>query len=54
MARALDIDVIAEGVENKEQWEFLQHQKCDFAQGYYISPGLGIEELTRFLKQWQF
>ncbi len=54
VARALDIDVIAEGVENKEQWEFLQHQKCDFAQGYYISPGLGIEELTRFLKQWQF
>ncbi|MTJ02756.1 bifunctional diguanylate cyclase/phosphodiesterase [Idiomarina piscisalsi] len=54
VARALDIDVIAEGVENKAQWEFLQRQQCDFAQGFYISHGLSLDELITFLKKWQF
>lgn len=54
VACALDISVIAEGVENEEQWAFLQRHKCDYAQGYYISPGLGFNELVTFLKKWQF
>ncbi|MHB1941432.1 MAG: GGDEF/EAL domain-containing response regulator [Acidiferrobacteraceae bacterium] len=36
MARSLDIDVIAEGVETREQLEFLHAQGCYQAQGYYF------------------
>ncbi|MAB21456.1 MAG: bifunctional diguanylate cyclase/phosphodiesterase, partial [Idiomarina sp.] len=54
VARALDIDVIAEGVETKRQWELLQQQQCDFAQGYFISEPLTLDKLLDFLRKWQF
>ncbi|MCK7459017.1 bifunctional diguanylate cyclase/phosphodiesterase [Idiomarina aminovorans] len=54
VARALDIDVIAEGVETKQQWELLQQKQCDFAQGYFISEPLPLKELLKFLGKWQF
>ncbi|MGM0630255.1 MAG: putative bifunctional diguanylate cyclase/phosphodiesterase [Pseudomonadota bacterium] len=54
VARALDIDVIAEGVETKQQWELLQQQQCDFAQGYFISEPLTLDKLLDFLRKWQF
>src|SRR5205814_1665581 len=36
LAHALDIEVIAEGVENDAQREFLQRCGCDYIQGYLI------------------
>ncbi|MDV6315998.1 putative bifunctional diguanylate cyclase/phosphodiesterase [Idiomarina sp. HP20-50] len=54
VARALDIDVIAEGVETRQQWELLQQQQCDFAQGYFISEPLPLKQLLEFLRKWQF
>src|SRR5204863_2178351 len=36
MAHALDIEVIAEGVENEKQREFLKRCGCDYIQGYLI------------------
>lgn len=35
MARRLDLYVVAEGVENKEQVDFLLSINCNYAQGYY-------------------
>lgn len=40
MAHELNISVIAEGVENKEQLQFLVDQQCDFIQGYYFGKPL--------------
>jgi EAL domain-containing protein (putative c-di-GMP-specific phosphodiesterase class I)/GGDEF domain-containing protein len=37
MAHALDLKVVAEGVEKKEQLDFLQELNCDYAQGYYFA-----------------
>ncbi len=37
MAHSLGIKVIAEGVESREQLDFLLDQKCDEIQGYYFS-----------------
>lgn len=44
LAKALNINIIAEGVENQEQAEFLLNAGCPFAQGYYYSVPLPIEK----------
>jgi diguanylate cyclase (GGDEF)-like protein/PAS domain S-box-containing protein len=37
MARSLNVETVAEGVENIEEWEYLKQQGCDFGQGYLFS-----------------
>ncbi|HIF50508.1 MAG TPA: EAL domain-containing protein [Thiotrichaceae bacterium] len=41
----LDIKVVAEGVETKEQVDFLTENNCDCLQGYYFSEPLTSEKL---------
>lgn len=46
MAKALRLQIVAEGVENKDQLEILRELGCDHAQGYYFSrPVPGDEAL---------
>lgn len=40
MAHHLNLTVVAEGVENREELEFLKCSQCNFAQGYFISHPL--------------
>jgi diguanylate cyclase (GGDEF)-like protein/PAS domain S-box-containing protein len=51
MARALSLDVIAEGVENKAQLSELQRLGCDYAQGHLFSRALPPEKITRLLAE---
>ena len=44
LAKALDYQIVAEGVEDKEQLEFLENNGVDFIQGYYFSRPLKIGE----------
>ena len=44
LAKALDYQIVAEGVEDKEQLEFLENNSVDFIQGYYFSRPLKIGE----------
>lgn len=46
----INAEIIAEGVETKEQYEYLKEQGCDIIQGYYFSKPLLPEEATEFLK----
>jgi EAL domain-containing protein (putative c-di-GMP-specific phosphodiesterase class I) len=50
IARILEVPVIAEGVETKEQLDLLEDLGCDIIQGYYFSKPLPAEELTALLK----
>jgi diguanylate cyclase (GGDEF)-like protein len=50
MARELKLKVIAEGVENVEQLEFLRQHRCDQAQGYLISAPVPVSELQKLLR----
>ena len=43
MAKALGLEVVAEGVENREQIRFLLKHGCCYAQGYYYSRPLTKE-----------
>ncbi len=47
MAHTLQIDVVAEGIENKEQLSLLQHSKCDIGQGYLFSRPVDIAQLSQ-------
>ncbi len=49
MAHALDIKVVAEGVENIEQYKYLKRKKCDFIQGYYFSKPLSYKKLHSYI-----
>ncbi len=45
MAEALNVDVVAEGVERQDQLEWLRDRGCPFAQGYLFSPPVEAGEL---------
>ncbi|XOF35397.1 MAG: putative bifunctional diguanylate cyclase/phosphodiesterase [Candidatus Electrothrix sp. YB6] len=49
MARSLHLKVIAEGVETKEQADFLREKGCDEVQGYYFSRPLAPEQYAELL-----
>jgi diguanylate cyclase (GGDEF)-like protein/PAS domain S-box-containing protein len=51
MARALSLDVIAEGVENEAQLSELQRLGCDYAQGHLFSRALPAEKLSGMLRE---
>ena len=49
MGQALNIEIIAEGVETKEQLEFLKTKGCFFIQGYYYSKPKPEHEITTIM-----
>ena len=53
MAHSMDLQVIAEGVEQESQLAFLRTQGCDEVQGYLISKPVPPEVLTQLLKRRQ-
>lgn len=49
VGRNLSLNVIAEGVETSEQYEFLQTQACDEFQGFYGNEALPADEFSRLV-----
>lgn len=54
MAQRLDLLVIAEGVEDREQIEFLARAHCHQVQGFYYSPAIPLEQVPRFIEEQRF
>jgi diguanylate cyclase (GGDEF)-like protein/PAS domain S-box-containing protein len=50
LGRSLNLRIIAEGVETKEELAFLQAHKCDEAQGYYFSRPVAPQQFARLLE----
>ncbi|MDH5542778.1 MAG: EAL domain-containing protein [Nitrospinota bacterium] len=51
IAKGLNVEVIAEGVENKEQLDILLEMGCDQIQGYLFSRPLPEEEMVALMKE---
>ncbi|QDE31375.1 MULTISPECIES: EAL domain-containing protein [Shewanella] len=49
MAKALNISLTAEGVETKEQEEFLTMSACHHAQGFLYSPAIRVNDFALFI-----
>lgn len=51
MAAKLDITVLCEGAETKEQLDFLKTTACALIQGYYFSKPLPVDEFDRLIEE---
>ncbi len=54
MGHCLKLNVVAEGVEKKEQLAFLRSQECDEIQGYLLSHPMSATKLTKQLRRSSF
>ncbi|MFN5516557.1 MAG: EAL domain-containing protein, partial [Cyanobacteriota bacterium] len=54
LARHLEMEVIAEGIETQDQWDFLRENGCGCGQGYWFSPPVAAPELEALLDSQPF
>jgi diguanylate cyclase (GGDEF)-like protein/PAS domain S-box-containing protein len=53
MAHSLKLKVVAEGVENLAQLQFLMEKNCDGAQGYFLATPMPASDVTGYLERAQ-
>lgn len=53
LAKELGMEVVAEGVEDQADWDFLQKTGCDLAQGYFIARPMPAEDLMAWVAAWR-
>lgn len=53
LARQLGMQTVAEGVEDRADWDFLQQQGCDVAQGYFIARPMPAEKFAAWMLEWE-
>lgn len=53
LAHSLNLKVICEGVETKEQYDFVSDSECDGVQGWYFSMGTPVEDAEIFIEKYK-
>lgn len=53
MAHDMEIKLVAEGIETKEEIDGMYREKIDYIQGYYYSKPLPMEEALEFFERKQ-
>lgn len=51
LADSLKMQVVAEGVEQESELDFLRSKHCDTAQGYYMARPLNVQDMTALLRE---
>ena len=52
LAKQLGLEVVAEGVEDQADWDFVRNRGCDIAQGYFIAKPMPGAELPEWIRTW--
>lgn len=50
LAKKLNMKIVAEGIESREQVDFLKEQECDLIQGYYFAKPMPLGEFEKNYK----
>jgi EAL domain-containing protein (putative c-di-GMP-specific phosphodiesterase class I)/FixJ family two-component response regulator len=53
LGKKLHMKVVAEGVEDRADWDFLRQTECDLAQGYFIAKPMPADDLIGWLPIWK-
>jgi EAL domain-containing protein (putative c-di-GMP-specific phosphodiesterase class I)/FixJ family two-component response regulator len=53
MAKELGITTVAEGVETREDWDFLASLGCIYGQGYFIAKPMPANEVPAWINRWE-
>jgi EAL domain-containing protein (putative c-di-GMP-specific phosphodiesterase class I)/ActR/RegA family two-component response regulator len=53
LARQLEMEVVAEGVEDRNDWDLLRSTGCDLAQGAFMSPPMLAADLPGWIEKWR-
>ena len=53
LARQLGLTVVAEGVEDQADWDFVRKTECDVAQGYFMAKPMPAADLAGWIQSWQ-
>jgi EAL domain-containing protein (putative c-di-GMP-specific phosphodiesterase class I) len=53
LAKQLGMETVAEGVEDRADWNFLRRTECDLAQGYFIARPMPAGDLSAWIQSWQ-
>jgi EAL domain-containing protein (putative c-di-GMP-specific phosphodiesterase class I) len=53
LARGLDMEVVAEGVEDADDWAHLCATGCDLAQGYFIARPMAADDIPSWIDAWR-
>lgn len=52
IASSFGLDVVAEGIENKQELDALKQLGCDYAQGYYICKPVPSSQFEKICRDW--
>jgi EAL domain-containing protein (putative c-di-GMP-specific phosphodiesterase class I) len=52
MANQLGMTIVAEGVEDRDDWDFVRRAHCDVAQGYFIGKPMTPMDLPSWIDEW--
>lgn len=52
LAKKLEMDIVAEGAETREDWDLVESLGFDYIQGFYCAKPMCNEDLKEFLDSW--
>jgi EAL domain-containing protein (putative c-di-GMP-specific phosphodiesterase class I)/FixJ family two-component response regulator len=52
MAHQLQMQVVGEGIENRDDWDFLSQLGCDVGQGYFIARPMPAADVVDWIRLW--
>ena len=51
MAKSLQLDIVAEGIETTRQKNWLKERRVEYGQGFLFSPALPADEFAVYVEQ---